>query len=96
VEHRVGRRAKPLQAVEVVEVADDRDDAVRTELPDVLDAARETLEANFAMQEARGAQRHIAAADQEYPHHVRACSFAPAHGAGQHQTTTSPCHTRLP
>ena len=52
-----------------VEIADDGNDAVRAQLGDVLGAAREPVEAHLGREQAGGAQRDVAAADQEYPDH---------------------------
>ena len=38
---------------------------------DILDAAREPVEPGAACEQARGAQRHVAAADQQNPDHAR-------------------------
>ena len=95
MQHRERRRAQPVERREAVEVADDGNDAVRAKLGDILDAARQAVEAHFGMEQARGAQRDVAAADQQYPDHPLA-SFAPAHGAGLFESTSSPCRIRLP
>ena len=64
MQHAERRRSEPAEGREAVEVADERNDAVRAKLGAVLDAAREPVEANFGMEQAGRAQRHVAAADQ--------------------------------
>ena len=71
MQHRERRRAQAVQAREVVEVADDGDDAVRAQAGNVLGAAGETVESDLRMEQAGGAQRDIAAANQQYPDHAR-------------------------
>jgi len=65
-------RAQALEASQPVEVADDRDDAVRAQLRDILGAARQAVEPHLGMEQAGGAKRHVAAADQQYPDHLLA------------------------
>ena len=64
------RSAQALEAPQPVEIADDGDDAVRTQLRDILDAARESVEPYLGMEQSGGAKRHVAAADQQYPDHL--------------------------
>src|SRR5215831_11548936 len=56
------RRAQAREAPQPVEITDDRDDAVRAQLRDILVAARESVEPDFGMEQSGGAQRHVAAA----------------------------------
>ena len=55
MKHRVRRRTQTVEAREAVEVPDDGHDAMRAKLGDILDAPREAVEANFGMEQARGA-----------------------------------------
>jgi hypothetical protein len=64
VQNRKRRRAQPVETREAVEVADDGNDAVRAKLGDILDAARQPVEAHSGMEQAGRAQRDVAAADQ--------------------------------
>ena len=64
MQYRERRRAQPVETREAVEVADDGNDAVRAKLGDILDAARQPVEAHFGMEQAGRAQRDVAAADQ--------------------------------
>ena len=65
-----GCRAQALEAPQPVEIANDRYDAVRAQLRDILGAARESVESDLGMEQSGGAQRHVAAADQQYPDHL--------------------------
>lgn len=71
MKHGERRRAQPREARKKVEVANDGNDAVRAELGDVLGATRQSVEADFRMEQVGGAQRDVAAADQQYPDHAR-------------------------
>jgi len=48
-------RAEALEAPQPVEIADDRDDAVRAQLRDIIDAARESVESDLGMEQSGGA-----------------------------------------
>ncbi len=72
-------RAQAVEAPEAVEVADDGNDAVRAQLRDILDAARQSVETYLGMEQAGGAKRHVAAADQQYPDHLLATRIVRAH-----------------
>ncbi len=67
MQHREGRRAQAGERPAIVEVADDRDDAVRAQLAHVVAIAREPVETRAMPQQIRGAQRDVAAADQQNP-----------------------------
>ena len=91
------RRAQAVEAREPVEVADDGNDAVRAQLRDILDAAREPVEAHLGMEQAGGAQCDVAAADQQYPDHLLATRVLRARCTAQDpRPASSPCRTRLP
>ena len=64
MQHPERRRAQPAQGRKAIEVADDRNNAVRAKPCAVLDAAGEAVEAYFGMEQAGRAKRHVAAADQ--------------------------------
>jgi hypothetical protein len=55
-----------------VEIADDRNDAVRAQLRDFLDAASQSVQPYLGMEQTGRAQRNVATADQQYTDHVLA------------------------
>ena len=75
MQHRKRRRANPLERLPPVEVADDGHDAVRAQPGNVLRPSRESVESDFRTEQVGGAQRDVAAANQQYPDHHRAFRF---------------------
>jgi hypothetical protein len=63
------RRAQAPQRRVMVEVADDRNDAVRAQPGNVLGASREAVEAHLRTKQVGSSERHVTAADQQKPDH---------------------------
>ena len=74
MQHGVGREAQPLQRREVVEIPEERHDALRTEAGDVVGAPDEADHAGASVEQADRAHRDVAAADEQDAHH-RECGF---------------------
>ena len=89
VQDRERRGAQPVQTVERIEVADDRNDAVAAQLRNVLRTARQAVEPHPTAQKIGGAQRDVAATDQQDPDHRQP-------GVQSAANVRIRCHTRLP
>jgi len=70
VKHGKRRCTQSIEAVQRVEIADDRYDAMAAQPRDVARPARETVKLRPPTQEIRGAQRDVAAANQQNPYHA--------------------------
>ena len=64
----------------------------RAQPGNVLRTPREPVEADFRTEQVGGAQRDVAAANQQYPNHTR----YPRHAAAGRRAKTCRCRTRLP
>jgi hypothetical protein len=98
VQNGEGCRAQALEAPQPVEIADDRDDAVRAQLRNILVAARESVESDLGMKQSGGAQRNVTAADQQYPDHLIAICIVRAVALTRDIaiSASSSCRARLP
>jgi hypothetical protein len=69
MQHRERRRPQPAERSAIVEIADERDDAMRAQLAHVVALARESDQVCAIAQAVGDAQRDIAASHDQYARH---------------------------
>lgn len=69
MQHGEGCRPQSVKRRFTIEIADNRNDAVRAQTSDILGSTHESIHARPAAQQLGRAQRDIATAYQQYPDH---------------------------